>query len=73
MTCPCCGEPDASVFSVSYDAMVDGAGCEESEERCEACANEAAAERASAAADEDYYGGDSPGFYGPDDPGPGGW
>jgi hypothetical protein len=35
--CPYCGEPDAAVFSVSYDAMVDGAGCEESEERCDAC------------------------------------
>lgn len=30
------------------------------------------AERAGLAADEAYYGGDSPGSYGPDDPGPGG-
>jgi len=30
------------------------------------------AERAEEAANEAYYGGDAPGSYGPDDPGPGG-
>jgi hypothetical protein len=50
LCCPYCGEPDASVFTVSYDAMVDGAGCEESEERCDACVGgESACEQTEAA------------------------
>ena len=35
--CPHCGHPDADVVTVEYDAMVDGTGCVETEERCEAC------------------------------------
>lgn len=72
LVCPYCGEACDSTITVDYDAMVDGAGYIESEERCDACAAGHSAERAEEAANEAYYGGDSPGFYGPDDPGPGG-
>ncbi len=35
--CPYCGEPCDGTVTVEYDAMVDGPGCVESEERCDAC------------------------------------